>query len=376
MNEVTRLHREAMTLAEEASAERRRGYPDHALELTRRAFDLEREAARGTEDPSELEPTRSVLHRSAASLALECREFREAERLIGRALAGNPPEEIAEELRDLLEDVYFQRHLSLRGLVLRPEEFQISLEGPAVGLGIVPTSFFLPRVRDIQTVVYRTAERKSDLEFREKGPRTKELASAIQTYVTVPRAASFAVSLRIGGPQRSLPGMDLPREVIDDLFDCFELFEARDLQKLDEHIHDESYFRNFIGLAEKIAPDGKNISRVGFTATTPQGERRVALSRTRERIRRAPMAPTPAEPGQLTEVCGILLEADARKSDQGQIQVVDENTGESRKLFVPRGMMSDIVRPMFEQRVVVVAQPKGQRLLLQSIRPVDDETTP
>ena len=115
MNDViTRLHREAMDFADEASAERRSDHPDRALELTRRAFELESAAAHGTEDRPELEPTRSVLHRSAASLALECGELREAERLIARALAGNPPDEIAEELRDLLEDVYFQRHLSLR----------------------------------------------------------------------------------------------------------------------------------------------------------------------------------------------------------------------------------------------------------------------
>ena len=54
------------------------------------------------------EPSRSVLHRSAASLAEQCGEFREAERLIAVALSGNPPEEIAEELRDLLQQVYGQ----------------------------------------------------------------------------------------------------------------------------------------------------------------------------------------------------------------------------------------------------------------------------
>ncbi|HEX5271222.1 MAG TPA: hypothetical protein VFW33_12065, partial [Gemmataceae bacterium] len=65
-------------------------------------------AALAASDPS-LEPTRSVLHRSAASLALECGEYREAERLIATALAGSPPETIAEELRDLLHRVYFDR---------------------------------------------------------------------------------------------------------------------------------------------------------------------------------------------------------------------------------------------------------------------------
>jgi hypothetical protein len=45
-----------------------------------------------------------VLHRSAASLAVDCLQLREAERLIGRALAGNPPPDIDDELRDLLLD--------------------------------------------------------------------------------------------------------------------------------------------------------------------------------------------------------------------------------------------------------------------------------
>jgi len=373
MNETTRLHREAMTLADKAGIERRNGHPNRSLELTRMAFELERDAAHGTEGRSELEPTRSVLHRSAASLALECGECRQAERLIARALAGNPPDEIAEELRDLLEDVYFQRHLSLRGIVLQPDEFQTSLEGPAVGFGIVPTRFFLSRVWDIERVVYRTAERKRGLKFREAGPRTKELAKVIQTYVSVPRAASFAVSLRIGGPQRSLPGMEFPRDVIDDLFDCFELFDAGDLQKLEDHTQNESYFRNFVALTQKIAPDGKNIFRVGFTATTPQGERRVALSRTRERIRVAAIDPVPAQPDRPLEVSGVLLEADAKSSSQGLIQVVDD-AGKSHRFIVPRGMMSDIVKPMFEERVTVAAQRKGRGFLLESIHPVDDES--
>jgi hypothetical protein len=57
-----------------------------------------------------LELTRSILHRSAATLALECNELREAERLISRALSGFPPIDIAEELRNLLiEEIYSHR---------------------------------------------------------------------------------------------------------------------------------------------------------------------------------------------------------------------------------------------------------------------------
>ena len=78
--------------------------------MSRAAFAKERAAADLAANQFDLEPTRSVLHRSAAVLAVECAELRDAERLIGRALAGNPPADIADELRDLLlEAVYSQR---------------------------------------------------------------------------------------------------------------------------------------------------------------------------------------------------------------------------------------------------------------------------
>jgi hypothetical protein len=81
-----------------------------AIALSRAAFTKERAAADLVANQFDLEPTRSVLHRSAAVLAIECNQLRDAERLIGRALSGNPPDDIADELRDLLlEEIYSQR---------------------------------------------------------------------------------------------------------------------------------------------------------------------------------------------------------------------------------------------------------------------------
>jgi hypothetical protein len=52
-------------------------------------------------DSPEKEPTRSILFRSVAILAIECEEYTEAERLIAAELKDNPPEAIAEQLRAL-----------------------------------------------------------------------------------------------------------------------------------------------------------------------------------------------------------------------------------------------------------------------------------
>ncbi|PSR19437.1 hypothetical protein C8255_02180 [filamentous cyanobacterium CCP3] len=110
MPNVDTLHREAMELVDKAVLARQQGDAEAVLALSKAAFTKERAAADLVASQFDLEPTRSVLHRSAAALAIECRELREAERLIGRALSGNPPDDIANELRDLLlEEIYSQR---------------------------------------------------------------------------------------------------------------------------------------------------------------------------------------------------------------------------------------------------------------------------
>src|SRR5688572_8760916 len=105
MTDATALHRQAMELAEEAALERRRGNGSRATTLLREALEKERAAAAFFATDLTFEPTRSVLHRSAASLALACGDLPEVRRLIATALRGNPPSDIAEELRQLAHKV-------------------------------------------------------------------------------------------------------------------------------------------------------------------------------------------------------------------------------------------------------------------------------
>jgi hypothetical protein len=109
MSRIKDLHHEAMRLVDQASDLRRRGEEAEADARLRQALEHERRAAELAAPDLAQEPTRSVLHRSAATLACQCGEYREAERLITTALSGTPPETIAEELRDLLLQVYFEQ---------------------------------------------------------------------------------------------------------------------------------------------------------------------------------------------------------------------------------------------------------------------------
>ena len=123
MSQIQSLHRQAMDLAEAAVA-RLRGEIEQAAQLTRQAFEQEAQAATLVVSDLDAEPTRSVLHRSAASLAIECGELRAAERLIATALSGNPSPEIAEELKDLFIQINLSQYLKRQGIHIDIKELQ------------------------------------------------------------------------------------------------------------------------------------------------------------------------------------------------------------------------------------------------------------
>ena len=100
-DQVNELHEKAMKIAQAAFVARMQGELVNVKQLSSQAFEYERQAAMLLLNDYDLEPTRSVLFRSAASLALNFKDYREAERMIALGLLGNPPPEILEELREL-----------------------------------------------------------------------------------------------------------------------------------------------------------------------------------------------------------------------------------------------------------------------------------
>ena len=88
------------------------------------ALALESEAAQMVADDLTAEPTRSVLHRSAASLAIECGELQTAEKLIERALADPRPADIEAELKDLFLQINVRNYLNRQGVELTEAQLQ------------------------------------------------------------------------------------------------------------------------------------------------------------------------------------------------------------------------------------------------------------
>lgn len=367
MDDLKSKHREAMRHAERARIARLEGNEAEMVELTRRALELEREAAYGLLQEFQVEPTRSVLFRSAATLALECGETEEARRLAFQGLAGSPPQEIADELHDIVEEEQFRRHFATRGVELQPDEVQMSLAGPAIAAGIAPSSAIMSRLEGLQNLVFRTAERQAGIEYRKWGRRQQKIGQGYEMFVSAPRTGSFAFSICIGEPkQLGLPGMGKSESVMREVFECFDLLASAGEGGLSEHIGDPAYAANFIALARKIAPDGDSVRWVGLSSFFGRTSRHVEV----ESVSKAPEAsgekPMP-DSEDLVRIQGSLRWADATGKME-LVRIVDSER-QSHKVRVPLGM-DDIVKPYWLDEVVVTALGKGGSLVLKNIEPV------
>ncbi|MEM8529008.1 MAG: hypothetical protein AAF806_29655 [Bacteroidota bacterium] len=98
-----------MQLAEDAFFAKRSKEEAKAKELYAEALQLEKEAALALVSEYDNEPSRSVLFKGAATLAIECDQELEAERMIRYALLGHPPKQIKQELYELLEEIQIKR---------------------------------------------------------------------------------------------------------------------------------------------------------------------------------------------------------------------------------------------------------------------------
>jgi hypothetical protein len=167
----------------------------------------------------------------------------------------------------------------------------------------------------------------------------------------------------------------LGEETIDDLLVCLEMFNNGNEAELRHRIPQEEYYNNFVALARNIGPDGEDVSLVGFTAVRRGTTRTVSLTGgavdtavfAPELVKAAPDAAAQAD--RETQLRGFLKEADARDSKRGKIQVVDAE-GTSHAVVVPPGMMTDIVKPLWESEVEISGRRKRNTFHLATIRPV------
>jgi len=108
MNTATspkKLHNQAMNIYEQGLAIKRKDVPS-AIALFKQAFEIEQRAANILKENVNVEPTRSVLYRSAGWMAFNAGMFKEAHEMAVEGKRFCVHSEIKEELEDLFEAAF------------------------------------------------------------------------------------------------------------------------------------------------------------------------------------------------------------------------------------------------------------------------------
>jgi len=375
MSTVNDLHPKAMDLAEEAFSHRRKGHEDKAKRLFLEALELEQAAALLLPVSKDSEPSRSILFRSAASLAYNAEDFDAAERLIAFGLSGYPPLEIRDELKNLYDDINFKHHLKAQGITLSTNQWLMSIYGNATSYGGTLVEPLMTRVDRITALFYRTVERMLGVEYRITGSSKKEIKDAYGLYLNAFAPSSFAVSFQIGAPSAQMELIDHkpirqvgPDSVVDELMECLKLWETGKEDVLKERIENEIYYENFIGIAKQITPDGDDVKQVGFKTIRRGKERSLTLRKSRVRIREAQSDVRQLElqkPETLTFDGLLKFASTPQTKPYGTVHIIDVEG--SHSVRVPIGLMKDVVQPYYEELVSVTAGRRGDYYYLEDI---------
>ena len=371
MTKANDLHNQAMACVDDAFFARKRGDEQEAIRSFGQAFANEIAAINSLEERKRVQPMHSVLYRSAATLALDCGFLSAAKTLVYDGLALGPYAEIEEELLDVLEQTTVQRHLETKGIVLAPGDVQLSLAGPSVAPDFIESSEVISRIRDSSRLFQRIAERLAfpDRPFREASRVPPKPIASYGLYLSPARSGSYSVTLRLAAAENQLGLEGLgPDAVLDEFMDIVQLLNDSQDEELRRRIPDEAYHRNFIALSKGIAPDGKRIKQVGFTIRRHGTRHSAVFNLPRHRVISHRIGEESKHTLEPMEQEGYLLFADARKTDK--IQLVGRDQAASN-IVVPKGMMDDIVRPMWGSYVRVTGVRKGGSLVLEEIGPAE-----
>jgi hypothetical protein len=377
MKTVRQLHDEAMQLAQLALVARHTGEIDRAAELSRQAYNIETKAASLVPDEPSSEPTRSILYRSAASLALNCGEIREAERLSAIGLAGNPPDRIAAELRGLLKKIYFQMGSNTNNIVVAQNnrELFMSITGEAVDYGVARSEEVTGRLSSLQKLMLRTVERLLDRPYRTSG----EADQVVRNYpirLAVQPPGSFVISMSIGDLENDNKDENsLPRRVIDELITCFSMLNSSNDDDLFYRFHSSEYFKNFLDLSHELAPNGKEVEQISFS--TPINiiqERSVNFTRRKDDISQAIRYWQSRERGTSITIRGILERTYPLRKEKGAIKITSSN-GDSRRIIVLSKDFETIIGLLQETIEVQARYDAKGELVLESIQKIVTQGT-
>lgn len=263
---VRQLHEEAMRLSQEAVVARVRGDYESQRQFVKQALMHEVMAAEQVPFAPESEPTRSILYRSAASLAFQAQDFEYTLRLIGEALRGYPPPSVIDELTSLWSSVQHQKYLEDSGIVSIETGVEIRIAGPVVGNAQIPYGELDQRIDALTMLTDRSTDFLQNKDFSRRRPRSNALG--LRPTLSNVRPGSFIADINFQADAHQLSLFTTIEDVISLVIDSVEKSDAGDIGALISLFRgNESYAANANKAVMQLAPDGQGIREVTVTTS-------------------------------------------------------------------------------------------------------------
>ncbi len=375
ISESVRFHDLAMKFADKAHFARRNGDTKAYLELTRDSFLNEAKAAKILrQDPSH--HMYAILHRSAATLAYRCGEYRAAENLILQGLEPRPNDRLRNELYDLLRKVllYESREYAYPPLV--ENEIVVTLTGVEADNGELEAESNATIITDYKQLLRTATGVVRKIPFHEL---QKLFDESYRVMTTVPSRGSFRISMKlIEIGQLSFTFLEDVENVFDTVIESLDSLRSGDTSALEESFGDEDYYNHFMLLARNLAPDGEQVNAHSIEANINGSRKSVVFDRTTDEIDNIYSPPEKditedvyQVSSEIVTLRGTVLAADGKK-DTDQVEFYDDD-GKRWSITVPENLGENVVRPHFELRAEITAHHRfvhkiRNRLELISIR--------
>jgi len=370
------LHRRAEELMLRADEALLRGDADEARQAFSQAADFELEAIATV--PSERVRTRGILVMSAVSLLRRGGRVPDALSLAYRLLSQAPIADwVTNQLESTLDELRSERRAQLAGYEVTPHVFEWALKGPAIFVGEGPMGLVLQKIDQVMKYGTRVGEWLGGFELRRTGPPPRAARELMGMTLSEPLAGSFrfrvkllrkSVQTEMFASNQSRP--DATR-VAAAYLDVLQAASEPESQRLADLVPQEDYREAFLQLVRSLAPDGKQVTsvEVADTAATAAG-RPTKLSRhTAITIRDHMLAARPV--GQEETYEDILRALDL---NHGWISLGEP---ERVRLHVDKAspVLEDVVGPLVNRQVRVLAYRKRQRLVIRDIEPTGTDDT-
>ncbi len=345
---VQEYHQLAMSLSDKAEIT-----TDNPLKKRRlwfMSFAHERFAVNSIPCTGDVEPTRSILIRSATALAIEADFPIEALRMGSQFYSGSYSLSTEVELISLLDIARFKRKQQIDSLSSKVGTLSIRYSGPSVGKGVIETDLLEEKSKYFREIIRRESERISGRNFRTKGRPFKE-AKVIQINTLLAKVGSYVEVFEISVDNSVTLFGDSPHQefaytVMSSMSKFLNWAQEGNSIELKNYLnydHDESaksYYIFYVSLLKSLKPTGKRLTGIEMDYT-PNSHAKPAAKGSIDSLSKARQMPAEGTKLHDSDVTiEIIGELDTASKSRGYIEIVSVDASRSTRYRVSMSIAS------------------------------------